>query len=121
MEKRKIISVISMMFILLMIIRMIEIIFVKTDQTWIGENILHKICCILLVWIALDILRLHWGDLGFSKKRGICWFEIRSCSWHKYLFSFLRYRIYCTVCNGETPVFSILYYKFFTCTGTYKG
>lgn len=68
MEKRKIISVISMMFILLMIIRMIEIIFVKTDQTWIGENILHKICCILLVWIALDILRLHWGDLGFSKK-----------------------------------------------------
>ncbi len=68
MEKRKTISVISMMFILLMIIRVIEIIFVKTDQTWVGENILHKICCILLVWIALDMLRLHWSDLGFSKK-----------------------------------------------------
>ena len=56
------------MFILLMIIRVIEIIFVKTDQTWIGENILHKICCILLIWIVLDMLRLHWSDLGFSKK-----------------------------------------------------
>lgn len=44
MEKRRTVSVISMMFILLMIIRMIEIIFVKTDQTWIGESILHKIC-----------------------------------------------------------------------------
>lgn len=51
-----------------MIIRAIEIVFIKTDQTWIGENILHKICCILLIWIALDMLRLHWSDLGFSKK-----------------------------------------------------
>lgn len=68
MEKRRTIRIISMIFILLMIIRVIEIIFVKTDQTWIGENILHKICCILLVWIALDLLRLHWHDLGFSKK-----------------------------------------------------
>lgn len=57
-----------MMFILLMIIRVIEIIFVKTDQTWVGENILHKICCILLVWIVLDILKISWSDLGFSKK-----------------------------------------------------
>ncbi len=68
MEKRRTISVISMMFILLMIIRAIEIIFVKTDQTWVGENILHKICCILLIWIALDMLQCHWSDLGFSKK-----------------------------------------------------
>ena len=68
MKKRRTIRVISMMFILLMIIRMIEIIFVKTDQTWVGENILHKICCILLIWIALDLLKLHWSDLGFSKK-----------------------------------------------------
>ena len=68
MEKRRTIKVISMIFILLMIIRAIEIIFVKTDQTWVGENILHKLFCILLVWIALNKLRLHWSDLGFSKK-----------------------------------------------------
>ena len=68
MEKRRTMRIISMMFILLMVIRVIEIIFVKTDQTWIGENILHKICCILLIWIALDMLGIHWSDLGFSKK-----------------------------------------------------
>lgn len=68
MEKRKAINIISMMFILLMIIRVIEIVFVKTDQTWISENIIHKICCILLIWIALDMLKLRWSDLGFSKK-----------------------------------------------------
>ena len=68
MKKRKAINVISMMFILLMIIRVMEIVFVKTDQTWISENIIHKICCILLIWIALDMLKLRWSDLGFSKK-----------------------------------------------------
>lgn len=68
MEKRRTIRVISLIFIMLMIIRAIEIVFIKTDQTWIGENILHKICCILLIWVALDMLRLHWSDLGFSKK-----------------------------------------------------
>lgn len=68
MEKRKAINVIGFMFILLMIIRVMEIFFIKTDQTWIGENILHKICCILLILIALDMLRLRPSDLGFSKK-----------------------------------------------------
>ncbi len=68
MEKRRTISVISIMFLLLLIIRTMEIVFVKTDQTWVGENILHKICCILLIWIALDMLKWHWNDLGFSKK-----------------------------------------------------
>lgn len=68
MEKRRTISVIRMVFLLLMIIRVIEIMFVKTDQTWVGENILHKICCILLTAIALDMLKLHWSDLGFSQK-----------------------------------------------------
>lgn len=68
MAKRKTINVINMIFILLMIIRAIEIVFLKTDQTWIGENIVHKICCILLIWIALDMLDLHWSDLGFQKE-----------------------------------------------------
>lgn len=68
MKKRRTIRVISIMFILLMIIRVMEIIFVKTDQTWVGENILHKICCILMIGIVLDMLRLHWSDLGFTKK-----------------------------------------------------
>ncbi len=68
MKKRRTMYVISMMFVLLMIIRGIEIIFVKTDQTWVGENILHKICSILLIWIALDMMGLRWSDLGFSKK-----------------------------------------------------
>lgn len=68
MGKKRTIRVIGLIFVLLMIIRSIEIIFVKTDQTWVGENILHKICCVLLIWIALDMLELHWSDLGFSKK-----------------------------------------------------
>lgn len=68
MEKRKALNVIGMMFILLMIIRVTEIVFIKTDRTWIGENIIHKLCCILLIWISLDMLGLRLSDLGFLKK-----------------------------------------------------
>lgn len=59
---------IFMMFLLMMIMRVMEIVFVKTDQTWIGENIYHKIGCILLIWIVLALRNWHWSDLGFSKK-----------------------------------------------------
>lgn len=68
MGKGKAISIINMIFILLMMIRVSEIVFIKTDLTWIGENILHKICCILMIWIVLDTLSLHQSDLGFSRE-----------------------------------------------------
>ena len=35
---------------------------------------------------------------------------------HKYY----RFCVYCVVHNGKTPLFAILYYKFFTYTNTYK-
>ena len=43
MEKRRTVRVISLIFIMLMIIRAIEIVVIKADRTWIGENILHNI------------------------------------------------------------------------------
>ncbi len=57
-----------MMFLLMIIMRVVEIVFVKTDQTWIAENIYHKIGCILLIRIVLALRNWHWSDLGFSKK-----------------------------------------------------
>lgn len=66
MDKKRVNIAISTIFIMLMIVRSMEIIFVKTDQTWIGENIIHKICCILLIAIILSILGLGWKDIGFS-------------------------------------------------------
>ena len=59
---------IFMMFLLMIIMRVMEIVFVKTDQTWIAENIYHKIGCILLIGIVLALRNWHWSDLGFSKK-----------------------------------------------------
>lgn len=120
MEKRRTIRVISLIFIMLMIIRAIEIIFIKTDQTWIGENILHKICCILLIWVALDMLRLHWSDLGFSKKGLFAGLKYGLALGISTFFSFLCCGVYCFVCNGETPIFTVLHYEFFTYAVAYK-
>ena len=52
-SKKITIKVILLIYIMLMIVRVMELLFVKTDQTWIGENIWQKICCILMVGAAL--------------------------------------------------------------------
>ena len=67
-NRKRVNMAVSIIFIMLMIVRTMEIVFVKTDQTWIGENILHKICCILLIVIVLNLLGLRWKDIGFSSK-----------------------------------------------------
>lgn len=59
---------ITFLFVMLMIVRCMEIDFVRTDQTWVGENIWQKICCILLVGAALSLLGLRWKDIGFRTK-----------------------------------------------------
>lgn len=55
-------------YIGLMVIRSIEVLFIKTDQTWIGENIIHKICCILVFIIAAKVLKVSFKDFGFRLK-----------------------------------------------------
>ena len=65
-SKKITIKVILLIYIMLMIVRVMELLFVKTDQTWIGENIWQKICCILMVGAALGLMNLRWKDIGFT-------------------------------------------------------
>ena len=38
----------------------------RTDETFLSENFLHKIFGILLLWGVLSICNLRWKDIGFS-------------------------------------------------------
>lgn len=55
-------------YIGLMVIRGVEVLFIKTDQTWIGENIIHKICCIVVFLIVAGLLKISLKDFGFRLK-----------------------------------------------------
>ena len=53
-------------FMLCLSVRFAEYFLMKTDQTAIGENALHKVFGILLLALALKRVNLSWNDIGFQ-------------------------------------------------------
>ena len=58
----------SIIFIICSVARVIEYFFMRTDETFLSENFLHKLFGILLLWGILSICKLRWKDIGFTSK-----------------------------------------------------
>lgn len=54
-------------FIICLIVRFIEYFAIKTDETIIGENFIHKLFGIFLFFILLKLLKIKWNKIGFDK------------------------------------------------------
>lgn len=55
-------------YILCFIFRMIEYFMIRTDQTLLGEAIIHKIAGIIILWIAIKMLSSDFEFIGFKRK-----------------------------------------------------
>ena len=55
-------------YILCFIFRMIEYFMIRTDQTLLGEAIIHKIAGIIILWIAIKMLSTDFEYIGFKRK-----------------------------------------------------
>lgn len=55
-------------YILCFIFRMIEYFMIRTDQTLLGEAIIHKIAGIIILWIAIKMLSTDFELIGFKHK-----------------------------------------------------
>lgn len=56
----------SLIFIVCSLARLFEYFYMRTDETFLSENFLHKLFGILLLWGILSISKLRWEDIGFS-------------------------------------------------------
>lgn len=56
-------------FCVCLVFRIIEYLLLKTDETIISENFIHKIIGILILFWILKITNYKFADIGFSKKR----------------------------------------------------
>ena len=56
----------SLIFIVCSLARLFEYFYMRTDETFLSENFLHKLFGILLLWGILSICKLRWKDIGFS-------------------------------------------------------
>ncbi|MCM1118158.1 MAG: CPBP family intramembrane metalloprotease [bacterium] len=65
--KCKPISLCMIIFMLCLSVRLVEYFLIETDQTAIGENVLHKAVGIILLALALKKINLTWRDIGFQR------------------------------------------------------
>ena len=56
-----------LIFFFCLSIRMIEYFIIKTDETLISENFIHKIIGIVLLFILLRVVNFKLSDIGFKK------------------------------------------------------
>lgn len=67
-SKKRIIFIIALTFIICSIIKDIEFMFIKTDTTFIGENVICKIVCIIATVLVAYLLGYKLSDIGFKNK-----------------------------------------------------
>lgn len=57
-----------LIFVVCSLARIFEYFYIRTDDTFLSENFLHKLFGILLLWGILSICKLRWKDIGFTSK-----------------------------------------------------
>ena len=68
-SKKNILWALVTMFVICFAIKDIEFLFIKTDSTFIGENIICKIVCIIATVITAYKLGYKLPDIGFKNKK----------------------------------------------------
>jgi hypothetical protein len=56
-------------FVICFTARIVDSLFIRTDQGVIGELFVHKLFGIVLMGIALYFLEIKWSDIGFNRDR----------------------------------------------------
>lgn len=69
--KKHPIRFILLFYFVCFVFRAIEYIFIRTDQSVIGEAFIHKLVGIALLAAAVRLLQYKWSDIGFRAKRAI--------------------------------------------------
>lgn len=68
MDERRPLGAILLFFILCSAVKDFEFLVLKTDQTFLAENIWCKLFCIGLIWLWLARRKGRWADLGFARR-----------------------------------------------------
>jgi membrane protease YdiL (CAAX protease family) len=64
--KKKTLAVILISYLICAIIKYIEFFFIQTDQTFIADNVICKIFCIIFIVVVPRIYKLSFAEIGFN-------------------------------------------------------
>ena len=84
-SKKEIIRIIAILITVTTIVKYIEFLFIRTDQTIIADNVITKIFCIIATLVAMKICGLKLSDIGLKNKNT---FKYIGCGLGLGLFTF---------------------------------
>ena len=84
-SKNQIIRIITILLLITTIIKYIEFLFIRTDQTIIADNVITKISCIIATLIAMKVCGLKLSDIGLKWKST---FKYIGCGFGLGIFTF---------------------------------
>lgn len=105
-SKKEIIRIITILIIVTTIVKYIEFLFIRTDQTIIADNVITKIFCIIATLVAMKICGLKFSDVGLKNKNT---FKYIGCGLGLGFFTFaISYGFEMTIlaAQGKEPHFS---------------
>lgn len=60
-----------LIFIICAAARIMEYFFIKTDESFLAENFIHKLFGIFLLFVILFVSKMKWKDIGFVNDHAI--------------------------------------------------
>ena len=67
-KNQRVFSIVFIIYLVCFAFRIFEYFVLRTDRTWVGEAVVHKLVGILVLFISAGILHFTAAEIGFSKK-----------------------------------------------------
>lgn len=71
-KKRKVFGVVLGVYLVCYMFRFLEYFVLRTDQTWVGEAIVHKLMGIAVLFIVTYGMKFAVSEIGFTKEKVFC-------------------------------------------------
>ncbi len=79
--KKQTVKILVILLLVTTIVKYIEFLFIRTDQTIIADNVITKIVCIIATLIAMKIYGLKLADIGLKWQRTLKYIGCSFCNW----------------------------------------
>ena len=66
-KNHRVFSIVFIIYLVCFAFRIFEYFVLRTDRTWVGEAVVHKLVGILVLFISAGILHFSAAEIGFSK------------------------------------------------------
>lgn len=67
-KNQRVFSIVFIIYLVCFTFRIFEYFVLRTDRTWVGEAVVHKLVGILVLFISAGILHFSAAEIGFSKE-----------------------------------------------------